>query len=89
MAVTKEMHARLKTYGKLREVASHVLRVSSTPWAPWILVREPTTVTSSLTVGKTILEALQQRLADKRDQNSPVAPPVAPVWRSRMTASMC
>ena len=76
--VTKEMHARLKTYGKLREVASHVLRVSSTPWAPWILVEGTDDRYRSLTVGKTILEALQQRLADKRDQNSPVAPPVAP-----------
>ena len=37
--VTKESWARLKTYGKLQEAAGHVLRMTNTPWAPWIVNR--------------------------------------------------
>jgi polyphosphate kinase 2 (PPK2 family) len=36
--VTKWSWDRLKTYDKLQEVAGHVLRVTNTPWAPWIIV---------------------------------------------------
>ena len=76
--VTRESWARLKTYGKLQEVASHVLRVTNTPWAPWIVVEGTDDRYRSLTVAKVILDALQSRLADTRDQNYPVAPPIAP-----------
>jgi hypothetical protein len=50
----------------------------STPWAPWIIVEGTDDRYRSLTVGKTILEALQKRLADKREPNSPVASPLSP-----------
>ena len=76
--VTRESWARVKTYGKLQEVASHVLRVTNTPWAPWIVVEGTDDRYRSLTVGKVVLDALQKRLADTRDQNYPVAPPIAP-----------
>ncbi|MDR0576743.1 MAG: polyphosphate:AMP phosphotransferase [Candidatus Accumulibacter sp.] len=76
--VTRESRARLKTYGKLQEAARHVLRVTNTPWAPWIVVEGTDDRYRSLTVGKVILDALQKRLADTRDQNYPVAPPIAP-----------
>ena len=76
--VTKASWDRLKTYDKLQEVAGHLLRTSNTPWAPWIIVEGTDDRYRSLTVGKTILDALQKRLADKRDQNSPVAPPFSP-----------
>jgi polyphosphate:AMP phosphotransferase len=76
--VTKESWARLKTYGKLQEEAGHVLRMTNTPWAPWVVVEGTDDRYRSLTVGKTLLDALQKRLADRRDQNYPVAPPLAP-----------
>lgn len=41
--MTKESWARLKTYDKLQEAAGHVLRMTNTPWAPWVVVEERTT----------------------------------------------
>ena len=76
--VTKASWDRLKTYDKLQEVAGHLLRTTNTPWAPWIIVEGTDDRYRSLTIGKTILESLQKRLADKREQSSPVAPPVSP-----------
>ena len=76
--VTPESWARLKTYGKLQEAAGHVLRITNTPWAPWIVVEGTDDRYRSLTVGRIVLDALQKRLADTRDQNYPVAPPLAP-----------
>ncbi|MBK7674472.1 MAG: polyphosphate:AMP phosphotransferase [Candidatus Accumulibacter sp.] len=76
--VTKASWDRLKTYDKMQEVAGHLLRTTNTPWAPWIIVEGTDDRYRSLTVGKTILESLQRRLADRRDQNSPVAPPFSP-----------
>jgi len=76
--VTEESWARLKTYGKLQEAAGHVLRVTNTPWAPWIVVEGTDDHYRSLTVGRIILDALKSRLADQREQNFPVAPPIAP-----------
>ncbi len=76
--VTKASWDRLKTYDKMQEVAGHLLRTTNTPWAPWVVVEGTDDRYRSLTVGRTILESLQRRLADKRDQNSPVAPPFSP-----------
>ncbi|WP_291988188.1 polyphosphate:AMP phosphotransferase [Candidatus Accumulibacter sp. ACC007] len=77
--VTKASWDRLKTYDKLQEVAGHLLRTTSTPGAPWIIVEGTDDRYRSLTVGKTILEAVQQRLADKRPpQSAPVAPALSP-----------
>lgn len=76
--VTRESWARLKTYDQLQEVAGHVLRTTNTPWAPWVVVEGTDDRYRSLTVGKVILDALQKRLADTRDQNYPVAPPLLP-----------
>lgn len=74
--VTKESWDRLKTYDKLQEAAGHVLRMTNTPWAPWVVVEGTDDRYRSLTVGKIVLDALQNRLADTRDQNFPVAPPM-------------
>ncbi|MEF8746330.1 MAG: polyphosphate:AMP phosphotransferase [Candidatus Accumulibacter propinquus] len=76
--VTKASWDRLKTYDKLQEVAGHLLRTTNTPWAPWIIVEGTDDRYRSLTVGRTILDSLQRRLAEKREQNSPVAPPLSP-----------
>jgi polyphosphate:AMP phosphotransferase len=75
--VTKESWSRLKTYDKLQAAAGHVLRMTNTSWAPWIVVEGTDDRYRSLTVGRIILDALKARLADKREQNSPVAPPIA------------
>lgn len=74
--VTKESWERLKTYDQLQDVAGHVLRITNSPWAPWEVVEGADDRYRALRVGKIILNALQKRLADTRDQNFPVAPPM-------------
>ncbi|MDR2506816.1 MAG: polyphosphate:AMP phosphotransferase [Candidatus Accumulibacter sp.] len=74
--VTKESWARTKTYDKLQQTAGHVLRVTNTPWAPWIVVEGTDDRYRSLTVGKIILDAMRKRFAETLDQNFPVAPPI-------------
>ncbi len=76
--VTRESWERTKTYDKLQEAAGHVLRMTNTPWAPWIVVEGTDDRYRSLTVGKIVLDALQKRLAESRERNFPVAPPMAP-----------
>jgi AMP-polyphosphate phosphotransferase len=73
--VTKESYERLKTYGKLQEVAGHVLRVTNTAKAPWIIVEGTDDAYRSLTVGRVVLDAIQRRLQQGRQQ-VPVAPPM-------------
>lgn len=81
--VTKWNWERLKTYDKLQEVAGHVLRLTNTPWAPWIVVSGEDDRYRSLTVGKIILDALRKRLADEGRQATPVAPPPQPYLDGR------
>jgi polyphosphate:AMP phosphotransferase len=76
--VTKWNWDRLKTYDKLQDVAGHVLRLTNTPWAPWIIVEGSDDRYRSLTVGKILLDSLKQRLADTGKRATPVAPPVPP-----------
>jgi polyphosphate:AMP phosphotransferase len=76
--VTKWNWDRLKTYDKLQEVAGHVLRMTNTPWAPWIIVEGSDDRYRSLTAGRILLESIKQRLGDKHKRATPVAPPVPP-----------
>ncbi|MBA3034266.1 MAG: polyphosphate:AMP phosphotransferase [Gammaproteobacteria bacterium] len=76
--VTKWNWDRLKTYDQLQEVVGHVLRMTNTPWAPWIIVEGEDDRYRSLTTGKVILDAIRQRLADPDKQVTPVAPPILP-----------
>ncbi len=76
--VTQWNWDRLKTYDELQEVAGHVLRLTNTPWAPWIIVEGEDDRFRSLTAGKIILDAVRKRLADADRQATPVAPPVQP-----------
>lgn len=65
--LTKWNWDRLKTYDKLQDVAGHVLRLTNTPWAPWIIVEGTEDRYRSLTVGKIILcEHLEAALDRKR-----------------------
>jgi polyphosphate:AMP phosphotransferase len=76
--VTKWNWDRLKTYDKLQDVAGHVLRMTNTPWAPWIIVEGADDRYRSLTVGQIVLDSLKKKLADKTKEVTPVAPPVPP-----------
>ena len=75
--VTKASWESLKTHGKLHEVGSHLLRLTNTPWAPWIVVESGDDRYRSLTVGKMVRDALQKRLANPHEGEYPVAPPLS------------
>ncbi len=74
--VTQWNWDRLKTYDKLQDVAGHVLRMTNTPWSPWIIVEGTDDRYRSLTTGRILLEAIRQRLAGGVHQVTPVTPPV-------------
>jgi len=74
--VTKESYDRLKTYDKLQEVAGHVLRVTNTAHAPWIIVEGTDDEYRSLTVGRIVLDSIKRRLQQEGRQQVPVAPPI-------------
>ncbi|MDR1063416.1 MAG: polyphosphate:AMP phosphotransferase [Azoarcus sp.] len=76
--VTRASWDSLKTHNKFQEVASHLLRLTNTPWAPWIVVESVDDRYRSLTVGKIVLDALQKRLANPQEGEYPVAPPLSP-----------
>ena len=72
--VTKWHWNRLKTLNQLNTTAGHLLRVTNTAWAPWVVVDGGDQRYSSLTVGQTLLAALQQRLAEAGVQGSRLMP---------------
>lgn len=74
--VTKDSYDRLKTYDALQKVAGHVLRLSNTAHAPWIIVEGTDDEYRSLTVGRIVLESLKSRLAQQGNPVLPVAPPI-------------
>jgi len=74
--VTQWNWDRLKTYDQLQEVAGHFLRMTNTPWAPWVVIEGTDDRYRSLTVGKIVLQAIQQKLAGTAKQTSLVAPVV-------------
>ncbi|MDE2439922.1 MAG: polyphosphate:AMP phosphotransferase [Betaproteobacteria bacterium] len=74
--VTRESYDRLKTYSKLQAVAGHVLRITNTAHAPWIIVEGTDDDYRSLTVGRIVLDAMKRRLQQEGRQQVPVAPPI-------------
>ncbi|MBP9217241.1 MAG: polyphosphate:AMP phosphotransferase [Sterolibacterium sp.] len=72
--VTQWNWDRLKTYDRLQEVAGHVLRMSNTAWAPWIVIEGADDRYRSLTAGSILLEAIKRRLAGETAPVMPVAP---------------
>jgi len=74
--VTQWNWDRLKTYDKLQETVGHVLRMTNTPWAPWIIMEGEDDRYRSLTTGKILLDAIRQRLVGTGKQTTPVAAPV-------------
>jgi polyphosphate:AMP phosphotransferase len=75
--VTPDHWASLKTYDQLQEVAGHVLRMTNTTWAPWTVVEASDDNFRSLTVGQTLLAAMQLKLASHDAAPAPPAPAVA------------
>ena len=74
--VTQWNWDRVKTYDKLQDAAGHLLRVTNTPWAPWVVIEGEDDRYRSLTVGQIVLQALQDRLASSTAPSNPVAPMV-------------
>lgn len=74
--ITKQSYERLKTYDDLQEVAGHVLRVTNTAHAPWIIVEGTDDEYRSLTVGRVVLESMRKRLQQEGRAQVPVAPPI-------------
>jgi AMP-polyphosphate phosphotransferase len=76
--VTKLSWARTKTYDELQDVAGHVLRVTNTAAAPWIIVDGTDDNYRNLCVGKALLDGLQQCLKERPALSTAVAPTMAP-----------
>ena len=74
--VTKWNWDRLKTYDQLQEVAGHLLRVTNTAAAPWVVVEGTDDRYRSMTVGQVLLAAIQQKLAESELPRAAVAPMV-------------
>ena len=65
---------RLKTYDQLQDVAGHLLRITNTPSAPWVVVEGSDDRYRSLTVGQIVCDALTKRLAAPERHEAPVTP---------------
>jgi polyphosphate:AMP phosphotransferase len=66
--VTKEDRETYKRYDKLKQVAEHGLRTTSTAHAPWVVVEGVDERYRNLTVGTVLLNALQDRLVQKKSK---------------------
>ncbi|MBP8054114.1 MAG: polyphosphate:AMP phosphotransferase, partial [Burkholderiaceae bacterium] len=74
--VTQWNWDRVKTYDKLQNAAGHLLRLTNTPWAPWVVIEGEDDRYRSLTVGQIVLQALQKKLEANDTPGFPVAPMV-------------
>ena len=72
--VTQWNWDRLKTYDSLHQVAGHVLRVTNSAAAPWVVVEGTDDRYRSMTVGQVLLAALQNKLAETQTPQPTVAP---------------
>lgn len=71
--VDKKSWERTKTYDQFQRIAGHVLRSSSTPWAPWNIIEAADDRYRHLAVGKMMLEAIEKKIKTNLDQHYPVA----------------
>jgi polyphosphate:AMP phosphotransferase len=71
--VTDTDWERFKLYDRFRKVSENALRETSTGYAPWIVVEGTDPNYRYLTVGRTLLDALNKRLAGKKPAVSRVA----------------
>jgi polyphosphate:AMP phosphotransferase len=77
--VTETDWAHFEIYDRFRKVSEHYLRQTSTGDAPWIVVEGEDARYRSLTVGRTLLDAVRRRLDGKEPRPAPDrAPPLLP-----------
>jgi polyphosphate:AMP phosphotransferase len=76
--VTKYDWSNRKHYDDFRKVSEQALRETSTAEAPWTVVEATDRRYRNLTVGRTLLEALNKRLEKKRPTPVRAAPPPPP-----------
>lgn len=77
--VTERDWKRYKMYDTFSEVCQRALRHTSTGYAPWVIVEGEDEHYRSLTIGKTILQAIRQRLDSAgAAATEPVALPLIP-----------
>ncbi|MDQ5944900.1 MAG: AMP-polyphosphate phosphotransferase, partial [Pseudomonadota bacterium] len=81
--VTKGSWDRLKTYDDLQSVAGHVLRVTNTAHAPWIIIEGTDDNYRSLTVGHIVRDSIRKHLEQATRGSVPVAPPIVPAIDKR------
>lgn len=74
--VTQWNWDRLKTYDQLQDVAGHLLRVTNTAAAPWVVVEGTDDRYRCMTVGQVLLKAMQNKLTAKEAPHTPMAPMV-------------
>jgi polyphosphate:AMP phosphotransferase len=87
--VTDTDWERFKMYDRFREVSEHYLRRTSTGEAPWFVVEGEDARYRNLTVAKTLLAAMRERLDDGRTakQGPDRTPPLLPAIDQRRVLS--
>jgi polyphosphate:AMP phosphotransferase len=81
--VTKQDWKNHDHYDRFRQVSERALRDTSTAEAPWTVVEATDAHYRDLTVGRTVLDAIERRLGRKRSPIVRAAPPPAPPIDSR------
>jgi polyphosphate:AMP phosphotransferase len=82
--VTKFDWKRFKRYDEYRTVSEHYIRQTSSGEAPWIVVEGTEARYRGLTVGKEVLEAMRERLDEKKPATHPDrTPPLLPAIDGR------
>lgn len=74
--VTKWNWDRLKTYDQLQDVVGHLLRITNTAAAPWVVVEGADDYYRSMTVGQVLLKAMQNKLTHVEPPRVPMPPMV-------------
>lgn len=79
--VTKLDRKRFKQYDAFRKVSEHFIRQTSTGEAPWLVTEATDTRYRDLTVGKSVLAAVRERLDEKpgpvvADRTPPLLPAI-------------
>ncbi|MCW2314154.1 polyphosphate:AMP phosphotransferase [Rhodoferax antarcticus] len=72
--VTQWNWDRLKTYDQLQEVAGHLLRVTNTAAAPWVVVEGTDDRYRCLAVGQVLLAAISQKMTETEPPRAAAAP---------------
>lgn len=74
--VTPWSWQRLKTYDQLHEVAGHMLRLTNTAAAPWVVVEGSDDRYRAMSIGQVLLAAMQKSLLETQSPRPVVAPMV-------------